>query len=326
MKNKENIILQLQTFPACDVTKDLTHKRIYSSMPQYRKELIKTGSYKHPSTGVSFEVTPELLAHWVTTFNRYLENGSRVPVPIGHERDDNAAANAGWVTDIFVEEDSLFGIMELVDPNLALITDVSICIEAEVEDGLGNKYESAITHVALTTHPVIVGLEGFKKLSLSLSEGKTSMDFLKKLATKLGIKDAEPTEDAVMLALETKKLDVPAVPVVVLPIVIDPLAKLVSDNRAMKLSQLIKAGLITPAVSTLLTEKYVKAEAVALELSKDADDGFDTLYNVLVQNRPVKLDEVTGVQSLELANQSAVQPNAMNKEIAKRRTAVGLKN
>ena len=61
-------------------------------------------------------------------------------------------------------------------------------------------------------------------------------------------------------------------------------------------------------------------------MSTKGDDGFDLLYDVLVQNNPVKLDEVTGVQNLELANQSVNQLNAMQKDIARRRKEAGMDN
>ena len=107
-------------------------------------------------------------------------------------------------------------------------------------------------------------------------------------------------------------------------IVVDPLIKLIGENRAMKLSSLVKAGLITPAVSDVITAKYVKPEAVALE--KGDSDGFDLLYQVLTTNKPVALEEESGVQSLELANQSALKTNVMEKVVSEKRKAAGYKD
>jgi len=63
-------------------------------------------------------------------------------------------------------------------------------------------------------------------------------------------------------------------------------------------------------------------------LSKGDSDGFDLLHDVLVQNRPVKLGEVTGVQSLslELANPSAVKPNSLLVEMDRQNVAAGFKD
>ena len=148
------------------------------------------------------------------------------------------------------------------------------------------------------------------------------MDFLKKLAEALGIKEKEPTEELVLSAL--KEVKPPEKKVELSQVVTDPVVKLVSENRALKLSNLVKAGLITPAVKDVITAKYVETKALALSMAEKAEDGFDLLYEVLKQNKPVNLDEVTGVQSLELANQSVEQPNAMQKEVASRRKEAGL--
>jgi len=302
-----SMVLQLQTFPAAKV-----------GLTKFRKEVIKAGHYRHPTTNEEFDVTIDVMDHWVATFNRFLSGGNQVPVPLGHERNGMPEANAGWVTDMVVENDSLYCIMELSDPKLALTTDVSICIEKETTDGKGVVYNNIITHVALCTNPVIVGLEKFTKLSLSI--GETNMEFMKKLAAALGIQDAKPTEDSIMLALESKKDVIPVVTKV------DPIAGLISDNRAMKLSHLVNAGVITPAVATVIAARYIEPKAVALELSRGQDDGFNTLYEVLLQNRPVKLNEVTGVQSLELSNPSTAKPNAMQKVVAQKRKDAGYKD
>jgi len=163
------------------------------------------------------------------------------------------------------------------------------------------------------------------------------MSLLEKLAVKLGLKDAEPTEELILSAVDTAleakpeikaeaKPETETEAVVLSADVPDPLAKLICDNRAMKLSGLVKAGLLTPAVSDIITAKYVEPKSVALSLKDKTDDGFDILYDVLLQNRPVKLDEVTGVQSLELVNESVTPPNVMEKVVLARRKAAGYKD
>lgn len=148
------------------------------------------------------------------------------------------------------------------------------------------------------------------------------MEFLKKIAEALGIKEAEPTEDLVLSAL--KEVKPPQGKQEFSQEVTDPVVKLVSENRALKLSNLVKAGLITPAIKDVIEAKYVEVKALALSMSNKADDGFDILYEVLSKNTPLALKEVSGVQSFELANNSVEQPNAMKKEVSKRRVAAGL--
>ncbi|KKM98897.1 hypothetical protein LCGC14_1153350, partial [marine sediment metagenome] len=300
MLTDQNMIFQSQTFPATSI--GLSN----SGLTQFRKEVIKIGKYIHPATKKAFEITVDVLDHWVSAFNRWIGNGNKVPIPLGHSKINNPEANAGWVTGLAVEDGSLYGIMELSDPKLALTTDVSLCIDSEVVDGKGVKYSNIITHISLCTDPVIAGLEKFIKLSLSKG---ANMEFLNKIAKALGLKDEKPTEDGVILALEGLKK--PADKKELSQTVIDPLVKLTSESRALKLSNLVKAGLITPAVKDVITAKYIEVKALALSMSTKQDDGFDMLFEVLKQNKPMIFDEQSGVQSLELANQSTEQPNVM---------------
>ena len=304
-------VLELQTFPACSV-----------GLNKYRKEILKAGHYVKESAGQEFDITVRTLDHLIKTFSLWVAGGNKVSVPLGHERANLPEFNKGWVDSLFRDGDSLFAILELSDPELALTTDVSVCIEAEFVDGKGIKYENVLTHVALTTSPVVGGLSNFTKLSLSI--GETSMDFLKKIAEKLGMKDVEPTEEAVLLALKPVK---PGDKTQIVELsVVDPLVKLVSEGRALKLAQLVTAGLLTPAVKDIIAAKYVKVEVVALSLASKVDDGFDTLCEVLVANRPAKLGEVTGIQSVELANKGQETPNAMELSVAKARKDAGYKD
>ncbi|KKM89471.1 hypothetical protein LCGC14_1248400 [marine sediment metagenome] len=339
-----NMVLQLQTTPAV----------LLAGLTEFRKEVIKVGHYVHPGTKQEFDVDVELLNHWASTFSRYVVAGNQVPIPLGHGSAGLPDRNAGWVTGLVVEGDSLFAIMNLLDPELALTTDVSICVEKEVTDSKGGVFKNIITHIALCINPVITGLDKFIKLSLSI--GETNMDILKKLAEKLGLsedteeavmlaldalekpdkdkvgtspivawvveklglsKDVEPTEEAVKSALDNlkkPKVEVDSV---------NPLVQLIVDNRALRLSNLVKAGLITPATVTLITTKYMEPAALALSLSTKVDDGFDALHDVLLLNRPVKLDEVTGPQ-VELSKDGTPVPNVMEVVVNKARKAAGM--
>ncbi len=310
----KTIIFELQTFPAISVGFGS------AGLTQFRKELIKVGEYIHPATKEAFHITVATLNHWAKTFSQWFAAGNHVPIPLGHSKVDNPEDNAGWVTSMFVEGDSLFGIMELNDPKLSLTTDVSICVEKKRNDGKGVEYSNIITHVSLCTDPVIAGLGEFTKLSLS--NGDTSMDFLKKLGKAIGLK-GEATEELVLSALadKTKPAEDKEVE---LSSATDPLVKLVSENRALKLSNLVKAGLITPAVKDVIAAKYVEVKALALSMASKQEDGFDVLYEILVQNKPADLTEATGVQSLELTNTQTAPPNAMATEVAKRRKDAGM--
>ncbi len=305
---KENITLQLQTFPASKL------EFADTGLKRYRKELIRIGKYIKDA--MEFEVTSETLQHWVDTFNRWVGNGNKVPIPAGHNNDP--LKNQGWVRDLFVEGDSLYGILELADEKLSKTTDVSISVPYEVVDGKGNKYERMIEHVALCVDPVVSGLGDFVTLSLSLKDklGDKEMTILEKIAEKLGIKTDKEDLELSLPETDTKEEEN-----------IDNFIKVINENRTLKLSGLVKAGIITPAIKDLITEKYVSNESLKVELSREEDEGhFDFLFSVLSNNKPVDLKEVSGPQSLELSNQSKNPTNCVEEDIKRRREKAGLDN
>ena len=301
----QNMTLQLATKPAKVVTYPASTNRAMGGkhLTRYRKELIKVGQYVKDSVGLAFEVTADTLRHWKETFDRWIKNGNKVPIPLGHSAADDPGKNQGWVRGMFVEGDSLVGILELANPELALTTDVSIFVPVDHTDGTGEKYDQPIAHVALCTCPVIPGLEGFQQLSLSL--GDVTMSLKEKLAKALDVA-ADSDEDAIMKAFEAVKAkgnnqDVELAHTTPTK-ASAPLVKLVCENRSGKVAQLVSAGLLTPAAKTAIEEQYMKPEAVSLSLSGGWDDGFDFLVKIIAENQPVPLVVRTGVQLLELAN------------------------
>ena len=332
-----NLILQLQTFPAVGMSTGGTGS---PSLTRYRKEIVKVGKYVKASADQAFEVTSALLDHWISTFQRWVKNGNRVPVPLGHEAATVPEKNVGWVHKLYREADTLIAEMELLDPALALTTDVSICVPNEVIDGKGEKYSRPITHVALCVDPVVPGLGKFTELSLSLSKGDINMELVK-LAALLNVEESALTEEMIIAALDVKRLVAPAaVPAPAGVVAAPPLAasqtstvdpvitRLVSENRTGKLSTLVAAGLLTPAIKEVIAAKYVKKEALTLSLSRGGnDEEFDLLIKVLTENKAVPLGEVSGVQLLELSNTRATpEVSPMAADTNRRREAVGLTN
>ena len=315
----DNFILTLSTFPSVQFADD-------KGMTRYRKELVKVGRYIKDSTKQAFEVTQNHLYHWVEQFNLWTKNGNRVPIPLGHAYVSNPEKNRGWVVGMHVEDNVLVGVLELSDEKLALTTDVSICVRSEFIDGKGVRYIQPITHVALCTDPVVSGLKGFEQLSLSLGE-ESMLDF-KKVGELLGIKEA-PTEELVLSAI-TKLKDIKPVELSQerTTFAVDPtICQLMGENRQAKLSTLLSAGLITADVKTIIEKKFVETGALTLSLSKGADDGFNTLFEVLMANKPVALGEVTKEQLLELSNtraQNNVSP--VTADVNRRRELAGVKS
>lgn len=324
----KNLVLQLETEPAVCLATQWTDPKLV----RYKKELIKVGNYVKASTGQAFKVTSETLDHWVSTFNRWVKNGNKVAIPLGHDQAGRPEANMGWVTMLHRGKDSLFGILELLNPELALVSDVSICVEGEVIDGKGQRYVHPITHVSLCTDPVIPGLEKFEKLSLS--KGDSDMD-LKKLAALLGIEESALTEDLIIAALDPKKVLQPAATVTdpsqiaaSQSVAVDPgTVKTLGDLRTLKLNTLVTAGAITPFVRDIIHKKYIETKALTLALSHGGNDGFDVLYEVLTKNKPTAamLGEKSEAQVLmELSGGGQQQPNEMEVDLQRRCDLAGV--
>ncbi len=313
---ENSIALHLTNEPA-SVMKDGTH------LTRYKKELIKVGKYVKTSASFAFEVTQDMLIHWKDTFKRWIENGNKVPIPPGHAAVNEPEKNQGWVLDMFVEGASLFGILELAKPELALTTDVSIFVPADFIDGHGQKYVQPITHIALCTNPVIPGLKAFQELSLS--NGDSNMN-TKKLAKMLGLPE-DADETTIMAAVKKANTKAPdkALSQTGSTPASGPLVKLVAENRTIKLSGLLKAGLITPATLTAIEEQYTKTEPLTLSLSGGWDDGFDFLVRILTENKAVALGEKSKAQLLELSNTLATgEVNPIAADVDKRRSEAGL--
>jgi hypothetical protein len=82
---------------------------------RFRKELIHTGEYTLPADPErKVVITAERLLNWIKAFQ---ESGVKVWVPLGHSRAPEQ--NVGWVNELWLEDDSLVGILEITDPEIA---------------------------------------------------------------------------------------------------------------------------------------------------------------------------------------------------------------
>jgi hypothetical protein len=174
----------------------------------YKKELIRVGEYYRAGSDLSFAVTQEVLQHWVNMFGRLTVNGVQVPIPPSHYDLDN---NHGYVREMFIEDESLYGMIELFGEDeeiekLVATQDVSIYSPDEFIDGDKNVYIYPITHVALTPFPVVPGLREFEAIAASLTPSKEThtMDW-NTIREKLGIETEMTDENAQDLILSGKK-------------------------------------------------------------------------------------------------------------------------
>ena len=132
---------------------------------RFEKELIRVGTWVHPTKGFTLEVTPRRMRDWLEAFRRMQAAGLKVPLPFGHSYDPRD--NAGFLEDLRLEGNRLVGVLAVVRPEDArrigtTIRDVSICINPDFVDARGNRYGEVIEHVALTNYPIVEGQADFR--------------------------------------------------------------------------------------------------------------------------------------------------------------------
>lgn len=164
---------------------------------KFRKQIVSTGVYNIPGHGI-VEITPDRLQHWANQFSQMQTAGFRVPAPWGHSEQSlpmsigdngtlpNVQNNAGFWDRLWVENDSLWGTVEVPREEDASkvgtsVQETSIYVRPQFTDSKSNNWEDAIMHVALVTHPVELGQPNFTPeaeglaLSMSLLSAPLSM-------------------------------------------------------------------------------------------------------------------------------------------------------
>lgn len=293
---------------------------------RYKKELIRTGKFRKDSTDQNFEVTPAHLTHWADTFDHMNKAGVKVPVPSTHAGAKDPDKNRGWVTDMFVEGDSLMGVIEAIgDDGIAAISraDVSIEITDKLIDGKGTTYTSPITHVALVTDPVIPGLKEF--VPLAASRG-TTMDW-SKLKKALRFADSVELNDDTAADLITKMVDELRTQAAAAKSpekkTVDPtVLSLSRELRTTRIDSLVTANKITPAVAKeLKTEFCGDDDKLSLSLGSNGDEHFKKMLEIVSMNQPIPSGEKTGRQVMTLSNEE-MGKNPLIKDADARAAAV----
>ena len=126
---------------------------------EFEAKLIRVGSFSHPTAGWELEVTQSRLRHWLETAKRIIANGNPIPIRAVHESAD-AADSLGFINDLSIEGDWLIGKAQMIGDDAiaaAARNYISVEIDEDYADGLGNKYGDAIYAIALTPTPVVTG-------------------------------------------------------------------------------------------------------------------------------------------------------------------------
>jgi hypothetical protein len=133
------------------------------------KPILRAEEYRHPQRGWTLSVTPERLESLARNHKRLIANGVKPFIPDRHRAFD-AKSNFGWLLEMKVEGDTLWGLHQLIGEDAhkaAARNDTSVCIHENFKDGRGNVYPEVVTHNAMCPDPVAPGLGGFVALSVS---------------------------------------------------------------------------------------------------------------------------------------------------------------
>lgn len=148
------------------------------------KEIIRPGTYWYTdeATGLprKLDVTPELTRYWHEQGSKMLSSGLTVPVPFEHDFNahpmtpkDKLLNNAGEVKEYRLRNDTLFGVVDVQDPDAKRKIGHSIRWTSpwinSFTDGDGRQWNNVISHLALTTRPRITKQAPFGSVAAALS-------------------------------------------------------------------------------------------------------------------------------------------------------------
>jgi hypothetical protein len=288
---------------------------------------------------MKFSVDEPTLDHWDKSVKKMTANGVKIPIPLEHTTDPEK--NRGYLVGTQRGKNSrglpaLFGLVQFRDSEegrkLAASSDVSIYVPPRFKDGRGNPYDHPITHVALTSYPVIPQLDSFKAIAASLTSGDSNMELSAlSLAQKLGIDvnglDENTAETKVVDYVNQLKAKVapvaPAAPAAPAPPAFRPQVPgamaasqtaLVKQVREMKLSELVRDGHITKATHDGLVKQYCDDDAIALSLASDDANfnaPFDSLVETLKQNVAFVPGGKTAAQAVALSKVADAKTNPL---------------
>lgn len=145
---------------------------------RFVKDLIRVGKFyggggKHQAYEVTIDQHDPAnnkfsLQHFRDQFNAMRLAGIDVPTPDRHT--DESKHNQGYLRDVFIEGDKLYGVIEAIGEDaikLAGRAKVSINVKTALQGGNGKTYEYPIDHVAIVTNPVINDQQGFVAIAAS---------------------------------------------------------------------------------------------------------------------------------------------------------------
>lgn len=123
----------------------------------FTKELLREGTWVHPSKKFRLMVTRERMLKWIARFKEMLACDISVTCTFGHSYSPKDIV--GTVADFRVEGHALvtlIGVPKTEDRSRLVtqkLSDVSVCLDPDFRDGKGNRFGEVIEHIALFASP-----------------------------------------------------------------------------------------------------------------------------------------------------------------------------
>jgi hypothetical protein len=137
----------------------------------YWGDALPIGEYVHPTKGFKLPVDRARQTKLINTFARMQAN--KVDVPIVKDHRETADSTLGYVVGMKLSGDRLMELHQFLGEDardVGLRNRISVGIDPDFKDGLGNEYGEAIRHSAITPVPVVPGQQDFLAASRGPAE------------------------------------------------------------------------------------------------------------------------------------------------------------
>lgn len=166
---------------------------------RFVKDVLSVGKRFHPATKKIIDFPQKRIDGLEYQNNRYLRNGNKMPFPKGHTTDP--LANLGkWSGPFLKRAQDLVGVVEVTDPDALskvqskTLDGVSVYVEKDVVDPLGNLYPEVCTHICATDYPVWTGQKDFIALSQEVFKKSASDIYVPESLSSEGGTVADPMD------------------------------------------------------------------------------------------------------------------------------------
>lgn len=137
---------------------------------RFRKDILRVGTFTHPTAGWRLEVTPERLDLLASNFQRMKTMGIKVPVTADHK--PSALTALGELVEVERVGDRLYGVHELVGKDALRAVEnpaveVSVEIDPRMKSTEGELIGEALVASSMVLHPVMEGQGRWDRIAAS---------------------------------------------------------------------------------------------------------------------------------------------------------------